>query len=722
MTQTVTQSAHPKSSGSESRPRSPGRYLQRRGRIFYFRKRLPFTPTATGISRSKKSFFCASLRTDLLSEAYQRTARLLQIYEERKRQLMLDIAPGKLPSADINSLLHAILRSELDRIITIQNAPLEDEKEIDTTIAALTGRSEKIRKDMRRNDFSEITPLVANAADTTGLCLPAYMSPDLGRRAASIIRELITIETNVLDGEDAKSLAAPLVAKVSARSVEEFVSSPIVTIAAASEHVGVLYPSNDMRKNNSALTKVALMFFDDAPVSTLTQDRQKEFFHWLGQLPKYHGRKANKKTTFHGNAFQRALKDEEIHVADTTDAKIKSEIDAINSISLAEKRARLSQRLTPRLTLNTLRRYRDSLNRLFRAATDLGNPDTPSAISYRDIERIINAVKPEDPLDLRVTKSKTRDSWTEERLAKFLTCPIFKGCFSKHRRWRPGNIIIRDAFYWVPLIVLTIGSRIKEILLLKRDNLRLRNGVFCLAVGLDADQSNKTESARRYVPIPQLLLDLGFVEWIRSLPEDHGTLLFPDAVDRAATIDVVSPFSKALNRGLASMGLGDFDEDFYALRKTFHSMLSDCDVSDGERQAIAGHSRQSVINRHYTAFRSKKLKKAVDAADFAVSIDQHPKYKFPVITSCNLANRETFSIEATLADDNAIAELQVSLPDTGEVIFNFSRIDPATGVAKPNQLIVAAAKKFDALVHAGTMKLPKEAQKQGAIEAFHALA
>jgi hypothetical protein len=44
----------------------------------------------------------------------------------------------------------------------------------------------------------------------------------------------------------------------------------------------------------------------------------------------------------------------------------------------------------------------------------------------------------EDPLDLRVTDTKKRSVWSAERTAALFTSPIYTGCFSAHRRWRPG--------------------------------------------------------------------------------------------------------------------------------------------------------------------------------------------------------------------------------------------------------------------------------------------
>lgn len=568
------------------------------------------------------------------------------------------------------------------------------------------------------NDFSDVEQaLKQNGDKSEHVGLPTA----LGRRAAALLRDLVTLEAQVLDGEDATDLAAPLVAKLSQRSVTDFISAPTVTVSAASEKVAELYPSPDMQGNNRALSNLALIFFGDAPVSTLTKDKQTAFFNWIARLPKHHGRSHGKNRFSDAGEHLRLSKNEEIQRADERDARCKAEIDAIPGLSLAEKRARLSSMLTPRLTLTTLKRYCYGMGRLFRAANALGNPDTPEAISYRDIERSVKA-QSAGPLGMRVTKSKTRLPWTEERLAKFLTSPVYTGCKSPKRRWQPGKHIIRDGFYWVPLIVMTLGTRVKEVLLLKRSNVRLRNGVYCLALSQDPDQSGKTKSAQRFVPIPQTLLDLGFVDWVKERPEDHDVLLFPEAVARARTIDVVSPFSKSLHRGFKAMGIGDFDEDFYALRKTFQTILNAENVTDGERQALAGHRSGSIINRHYTAHHTKKLKLAVDKADFALTIEHDPQLGFPVIKSCNLVQGAVFAVDATLAEDYLVQSLIVTDPISNEVLFTFESTCKRTGTRKPQVAIIKAAQQFHAIVGEGTLQVPSDTNKTAAIEAFHALA
>lgn len=88
-------------------------------------------------------------------------------------------------------------------------------------------------------------------------------------------------------------------------------------------------------------------------------------------------------------------------------------------ISRAEKRALLAERLTPRLTVTTLRRERDALNRMFKAALELGVPKL-EALTYKDVEKQVRYDEPGDELYVRVTQGKTLKPWSQERLAALL--------------------------------------------------------------------------------------------------------------------------------------------------------------------------------------------------------------------------------------------------------------------------------------------------------------
>lgn len=542
------------------------------------------------------------------------------------------------------ALLSTAARGELVRIMLAQDAgPALDDKEIDAQIELLETRELSLKRQARTGDFSMIEPMLRAAAREIGVTLPFPLPAGIGRQGTDLARALCDIEAQVVDGTDVRTAAEPFVRKHGGSTVQNFLKTPLL-LSAAIARTYALYPSKAMKGNIDAVAKLILLHFGDVPVSTITRQDQERFFAWLARLPRDHGKRhgKNRFTETGGKSGPREpekyafTKDDEIAAADALDELTLDQIRGRNDLSVLEKRVLLAEQLAPRLTVTTLRRYRDSFSRVMKAAEDLGCHGVPNVLSYKDINRIVTAQENRDELYVRVTKPKLRMPWTEERLADFLTCPLFTGCASEHRRWRPGTVIIRDSLYWVPLVVLAIGSRIEEVLELKRSNFVYRNGAYCLALGLDPEQHGKTLSSERVIPIPQLLLDLGFVEWIQMLGEDHGPLLFPDAARRSAKGNPAEPFGKALYRILDRLDLRDFDEDFYALRKTFSSMLNRAGVAENQRQAIAGHGGGTVLNRHYTAHHTEDLKTAIDRADFKLEIVHDDWRGFPVIKASTL--------------------------------------------------------------------------------------
>ncbi|MEC9199398.1 MAG: hypothetical protein VX974_17485 [Pseudomonadota bacterium] len=127
----------------------------RRGTIFYFRKRLPKASPLPGKRISQKSLFCASLQTNVLAEAFARAAQLLDFYETKRKQLLLDTTQT-MSDAAVNVVLHDMLRTELNRIIRGQDAPTTNIAAVDAQIAELQAKAERLRQNARMNDFSDV--------------------------------------------------------------------------------------------------------------------------------------------------------------------------------------------------------------------------------------------------------------------------------------------------------------------------------------------------------------------------------------------------------------------------------------------------------------------------------------------------------------------------------------------------------------------------------------
>ncbi|WP_316635436.1 DUF6538 domain-containing protein [Ruegeria intermedia] len=714
VTQTVTQDvARYARRAVDSRRRKPrhraGPYLLRRGRVFYFRKRLP-----TWVSNKHPNLFlCLSLRTDLPLEAVKRAARLLTALEQKEQDLM-EKNTETLTAADTKALLTEVLRAELGRILAAQNqAGATSDAELDHRIAELEEENRMLRRAARSENWNSVQELLEKASQLIAISLPQPISSDLGRQASSLKRRINDVELDVIEGDDVRHASRSLISEQGISDFDAFVKAPVL-VSRAFAQVRVNYPKPSMQGNINALENLMLEFFGDIPVTAITKERQKEFFAWQARLPRVQGR-AHGKNRFNKVGKIRS-KSEEISDADAHDMMVTEELRERDDISVAEKRALLGERLVPRRTFATIKRDRDGLNRLFKSAVDLG-VEPPAVLSYKEIERHIAAQAPTDELYVRVTKPKLRKPWTEERLAKLLTSSIYTGCQSKHRRWKRGPLIIRDATYWVPLIVLTIGSRIAEILLLKRSDILYRNGHYCFAISSGPAEPGKTEDSRRVIPIPQLLLDLGFVEWFHALPEDHGVLLFPEAVKRSSNGDVTSAFGKHLRRIFDHLDLGDFDEDFYAMRKTFHSILRSEEVNDGQRKAIAGHRHGDVLNIHYTAHQTKDLKAAVDKVNLKIEIGRRRQYGFPVIKSCALAKSSALDVEVTLNDHSEAASIIIRDKQLVDPLFKYDQ-----RLQKKAEDRKHAARQLRDIIAQRPLNFPKNTLKRAAFEHLMALA
>lgn len=288
-------------------------------------------------------------------------------------------------------------------------------------------------------------------------------------------------------------------------------------------------------------------------------------------------------------------------------------------------------------------------------------------------------------------------------------------------------MIVRDATYWVPLIVMSIGARLSEVLQIKRTNIVRRNGVICFAIGLDSDYQVKNDDSVRFVPVPQLLLDLGILDWVRDLPDDHGAFLFPDALDRSAVDASSDAFGKHLKHLYSRLGLADYDEDFYALRKTLATRLAKLKISDSIRQAILGHRCGSIINRHYTAQEAPALKEVLDEVSFDVEIKASKAHGFPVVYRCLTGHATVFEVDVTL-DVEGRADV-ISITPEGATVPCFSaRLSRTPGVSSVQRCSTppmdhrTAAQRYRTIIESGVARLPRNPAKRAAVEHFDAIA
>lgn len=432
-------------------------------------------------------------------------------------------------------------------------------------------------------------------------------------------------------GEDPRIAVAETLRKHGVATRPDGEVAPLIRLSdgvrAACDHA-----TPEMRKKTETTGRLVAEFLGDIPLEDL-EGQLPDLMRTLSRLPKIHG-KAHGKNRFTSEGAARSMHDE-IRDADERDQRVFDELVADPELSEADRRARLIDRLVPRVTVTNLKRHLDGIHRILRAAEkELGYNGKINIMEYRTFDRLVardtEQRQKENSIYLRATQPKVRDRWDDAHLKTLLTSPLYRGSL-KGRRAMPGKILVLDTLYWVPLVLLTMGTCVTEVLQLRRRDLVLKNGVHCLRLCWYLDQQGKTEEATRPVPVSQMLIDLGFLDWIMRIGRSDA-YLFPKIIN-AKPSDPGSIFGKRIRTVLARLGIEDASQDFYALRKTFSSALWAASVSEDNVQKIIGHVSHTTVGRHYIYRDMARLKKLLDGADFGVRITQSRVRKHPVIAN-----------------------------------------------------------------------------------------
>lgn len=203
-----------------------------------------------------------------------------------------------------------------------------------------------------------------------------------------------------------------------------------------------------------------------------------------------------------------------------------------------------------------------------------------------------------------------------------------------------GDVVLRDAKFWLPLIGLFSGMRLSEIAQLRLDDIRERQGVPCFAVESTSETSTKTASGERLVPIHDELLRLGVLDRVAEMTRRGERRLFPEITPRASQDDDFgATFSRWFSRyryGLAQRPgeagrlyapLGKKAYVFHALRHTFITRARETqEMTDAQLDRLIGHKGQATRDIYTGALSLDRLAAAVNAVRFDLDLSRlYPK-------------------------------------------------------------------------------------------------
>jgi integrase len=204
------------------------------------------------------------------------------------------------------------------------------------------------------------------------------------------------------------------------------------------------------------------------------------------------------------------------------------------------------------------------------------------------------------PVDLKAAKEKRR-SYDADDLAAIFSSPLFTGnqeakagAMAVLRRAKPGSRVVRDKFFWLPLLALYTGARLEELGQLRLSDIRSAHGIDFLDLNtIDEGKSLKTATSRRCVPVHPELVRLGFLDHVRELRSVEGRMLFPELKpDKHGKL--TSAFSKAWRRYCDRIGVYVPQKTFHSFRHTFEDAGRRARVPEEIRDALTGHASGGI--------------------------------------------------------------------------------------------------------------------------------
>lgn len=213
-------------------------------------------------------------------------------------------------------------------------------------------------------------------------------------------------------------------------------------------------------------------------------------------------------------------------------------------------------------------------------------------------------VNPVADMFLAKDRRKKKSVFTSEQMNALFCSPLFTGCQSDEapRFWVvPGNVVIRDHRFWLPLIMLYSGARPAEIAQLAVADVRQLHGQWIMHVteeGEGDDKTTKTEGSMRVVPLHPELIKLGFIQYRNGIEKVGEARLFPRA-ERNERGQMIADFSREFPRYLERIGLKvGRGLSLYSFRHGATDALRRAGHLDDQFGFILGHGKATMTGRY----------------------------------------------------------------------------------------------------------------------------
>lgn len=239
-----------------------------------------------------------------------------------------------------------------------------------------------------------------------------------------------------------------------------------------------------------------------------------------------------------------------------------------------------------RLTMETVKRHFSALGRLF---------------SYLKRRGETHGENPAHGFEFpqKGRANGKRKMWEGERLTKLFASPVWTGCKSQTRRSTPGELIIRDDKFWLPILGLYHGNRLEEFAQLRREDIRRDNGIWYFDINDEGERQTKNEQSNRRVPVHPRVIELGFLRYIEQAAPKATDLVFPDLRPGGPDNKLGFYFTKWWSRYRQDIGVYEKGLDYHSFRHGVTTKLYAAGLSDAIVDELAGHEGQGTSRAVY---------------------------------------------------------------------------------------------------------------------------
>jgi integrase len=233
---------------------------------------------------------------------------------------------------------------------------------------------------------------------------------------------------------------------------------------------------------------------------------------------------------------------------------------------------------------------------------------------------------PTDGLEVRGSSkvAGTRGPFIMSELNNLFREPVFAGSRSLKFPNMAGSLKLNNERFWTPLIMLFSGARPSEIAQLNVTDVKLDASTPYISILTEFDPNdpldrehvvaNKTENARRDIPLHPQLIELGFDKYVRAMKETGERRLFPDwklSKSRRKAYTQASWIRQMNGTVIPKVSSRHPRPTIYSLRHTFKSQMVECDVPLQLQNQMLGHAKIGM-DKNYLPH-GVSLKKLYDA-------------------------------------------------------------------------------------------------------------